>query len=400
MRFIHLCSKLKLFYEQISIPAGMFPVKNNTDQTEPPEKQGKPRILLAPLDWGLGHATRCIPLIRELLAQGADLVLGGSGLSGKLLQAEFPQLPYLEIPSASIRYSRKGFFLPLKILLQTPAFIRQMKEENRWLRQTVEEWQLDAIISDNRYGLYHPGIPSVLITHQLAIKTGLGKTADGLIRRKNYRQLKNFSSCWIPDTAQEGGLAGELAHPDKKPVIPYRYIGPLTRFSRSTALAEPGRLLILLSGPEPQRTQLEERILKDLHRCPGLITLVRGVDLSAPLLPSTSQIRIYNQLPAAELEKEMQLAEWVISRTGYTTLMDIFPLRKKSILIPTPGQPEQEYLGLYHGVKRHALVIPQEQFHLLTALDEARSFPYSFPLAEANKELPGLVSGFLRSLHR
>lgn len=376
-----------------------FTAKINKDYSKIPGLQGKTRVLVAPLNWGLGHATRCIPIIQELIDQGAEPVIGGSGQSGALLKAEFPTLEYHEIPSAEIRYSRSRHFFALQLIRQLPALNRQVKAENNWLKTLVTANKIDAVIADNRYGLYHPAIPAVIISHQLHIKSGMGRLADRLLQLKNYRQLSKFNSCWIPDNETGGGLAGELSHPEKMPHIPCRYTGPLTRFSASAVEEEKNHLLILLSGPEPQRTILEEKILETLHQYRGTVTMVRGLPDHERLLPSTSQIRIYNHLPADELNNEIGRAGYIISRTGYTTLMDLFPFRKKTILIPTPGQPEQEYLGRYHGQQQHALIIPQKEFSFVPAIEQAKTFNYRFPVTATANSLPELVSEFLQQLH-
>lgn len=375
-----------------------FQANFNVDQSKSADKQGKTRILVAPLDWGLGHATRCIPLIRELLSQGAEPVIGGSGLSGALLKEEFPGLTYLEIPATDIRYSRKRRGFALRLLRQYPALTRQVKAEQQWLQQAITRYQFDAVISDNRYGLNHPAIPCIIITHQLHIRSGLGRLADRIVQVKNYRQLSRFTACWIPDAAENGGLAGALSHPEKMPHIPYRYTGPLTRFSRTDIPEEKNHLLILLSGPEPQRSMLEEKILDQLHQYPGTATLVRGLPGHQQLIPSTGQIRVYNHLPAASLNTEIQRAGLIISRTGYTTLMDLLPFQKKTILIPTPGQPEQEYLGQYLTAGQQALVIAQERFSLLKAVAAAAEYRYRFPGTAYNTALTGLLAEFLQQL--
>lgn len=368
------------------------------DQPKPVDKQGKTRILVAPLDWGLGHATRCIPLIRELINQGAEPVIGGSGFSGVLLKEEFPGLTYLEIPATAIRYSRNRRGFALELLRQLPALNRQVKAEQHWLQHAIARYLFDAVISDNRYGLNHPAIPCIIITHQLRIRSGLGRLADRIVQDKNYRHLSRFSACWIPDAAENGGLAGALSHPENMPTIPCRYIGPLTRFSRTDTPEEKSHLLILLSGPEPQRSILEEKILDQLHQYPGTATLVRGLPGHQQLIPSTGQIRIYNHLPAASLNTELQRAGLIISRTGYTTLMDLLPFQKKTILVPTPGQPEQEYLGQYLAGAQQALVIAQERFSLLNAVAAATAYPYRFPGMQHNKALSRLVAEFLQQL--
>lgn len=375
------------------------------DQPEKDKKQEKPclagrqaRILVTPLNWGLGHATRCIPVIRELLAQGCEVIIGSSGASVLLLKNEFPQLHHIEAPAYTISYSRRKWFFPFKLMLQYPKLKKQVKIENKWLQEVVDRYSIDAVISDNRFGMYHRKVLSVIITHQLAIKTGLGALANYFAQKKNYAYIRNFSACWIPDYPDKPGLAGTLSHPQNQLSIPFSYTGPLTRFIHKETAEIKNHLLIILSGPEPQRTILENKILSDIHRYNGTAAIVRGLPGSASLIPSSNSIQVYNHLSAEELNKEMLKAEYIISRTGYSTIMDIAALGKKSILIPTPGQSEQEYLGKLCTEQQTALVISQNKFSFLKAVAEAGHYHYK-PMQSANKDLlKQTIQYFLLSL--
>lgn len=311
------------------------------------KKLNKPRILLVPLDWGLGHATRCIPLVRALIEEGADLILGASGPARSLLQQEFPQLQVLEAPAYNIRYSKNPARLLWTLLKQMPGALSVMKAERRWLKQVIAEHKPDAVISDNRFGLAHPKLLTVIITHQLHIESG-SPLLNRIVQKLNYRYINRFGACWVPDAEGSPNLAGKLSHPAQKPSVPLHYIGPLSRFS-SNVNQEPantGRLLFLISGPEPQRSILEEQALEWLQKHKLEATLVRGVpnsDYSSPLV--NGKVIIYNHLDAEKLEKEIYKSGYVIARCGYSTVMDLTTMDKKALLIPTPGQTEQEYLA-------------------------------------------------------
>jgi hypothetical protein len=266
----------------------------------------------------------------------------------------------------------------------------------------------DAVISDNRYGLYNREIISVFITHQLCIYTGLGKLADRWLQGINYRYIERFSFCWVPDLEEKQGLAGFLSHPGRLPAIPIRYIGLLSRFERRSN-ADPGSelvpapglahgreptscdLLILLSGPEPQRTIFECRVLEQLEGYTGKLILVRGLpgdtagnkiqwgepgawEAGTPVVPPGALV--YDHLPAAALNKVVEGAEWVLCRPGYSSVMDLLKLGKKCIFVPTPGQTEQEYLGSYLAGRGLAYCVPQHGFSLNAALEAAKDFPF------------------------
>ena len=364
---------------------------------QPPKEktQGKPRILVAPLDWGLGHATRCIPIIRELLAQGCEVWLAGEGAQEQLLIAEFPKIPFLNLPGYRISYSKTARGLIWKMIQQGPKMRRAIEAEHSWLKKIVDEYRIDAIISDNRYGLYHASVPSVFITHQLTIKSPFSKWTETILRKRNYKYINHFTECWIPDAEGENNLAGELSHPEKKPVAPVRYIGLLSRFVKKEIIERKNHLVVILSGPEPQRTLLEEKIINDISHYNGTAIIVRGLPGSSSLIPSTNMIQFYNHLSADELNKAMQEAEYVISRSGYSTVMDVMALQKKSILIPTPGQTEQEYLGSYLMEKGIAICAEQKDFSLNNLLATTRGFNFNLPVIDNDSLLKKTIETFL-----
>ena len=303
------------------------------------------RVLVAPLDWGLGHATRCIPLIHQLLADGNQVFLAGSGASGFLLHAEFPHLPYQEIPSHTIRYGQTGEPLWWATLKQIPALWQQMNAEKKWLRDYLQTQPVDQVISDNRYGLHHPGIQNILITHQLAIRSGVSRLTDKILQLLLIGLLKNFQEIWVPDHKQEPSLSGELGHPPYRVPVPVKYIGPLSRFTPTNPPIQKDTITIVLSGPEPQRTLLEEKCLRELSGCKQEIRLIRGLPQGGPMIQPPSHWKVFDHLPTEALQRNIESAALIISRSGYSTLMDLDALQKKAVFIPTPGQPEQEYLA-------------------------------------------------------
>ncbi len=362
------------------------------------KKLRKPRILVAPLDWGLGHATRCIPLVRELLAQDCEVWLATEKSQEILLKNEFPSLAFLRLRGYRVRYAHTKIGLFWQMLLQSPRLLNIIKKENKWLQKAVQEYGFDAVISDNRYGLYHPEIPCIFITHQLTIKSPVGKWSERMLQKRNYRYIRRFRECWVPDEKNESNLAGELSHPPMYPQVLLKYIGPLSRFQKTTAVAEKDHLLFILSGPEPQRSLLENKIVAQVVHYNGTATVIRGLPGEASLIPSTNMLQFYNHLPAEELNKEIMRAEYIISRSGYSTVMDMAVLQKKTILIPTPGQTEQEYLGSYLQQKRFACCVSQKNFSITTALQCAKDFPYQFPVIPEDNRLRETIATWISSL--
>lgn len=340
-----------------------------------PANTRKLKVLIAPLDWGLGHTTRCIPLAHSLIGLGVNVYFAGNEQQKKLLQQEFPGNSFLYLEGYNIRYSKTAGGLTWKLATQLGRIKKAIRNEHDWLLQQVKDHGFDAVISDNRFGLWHPHIPSIFITHQLAIQTPV-KWAQKLVQKINYRYINRFSACWVPDMPGPVNLAGVLSHPPKMPLVPVSYIGILSRLQALSTGKEQQQLFISLSGPEPQRSLLEITILKQLALYKGKATVVRGLPGNTQLPPVPPNIVIHNHLDTAAYNQALCAATMVISRTGYSTVMDIVAAGQKSILIPTPGQTEQEYLAQYLVQKGLALCYTQQAFKLEQALTVAATFNY------------------------
>ncbi|MGZ8536739.1 MAG: glycosyltransferase [Flavisolibacter sp.] len=357
----------------------------------------KPNILIAPLDWGLGHATRCIPIINSLLSKGAGVILAGEGKTRNLLEKEFPELPFIHLEGYNITYSDNKWTLPFVLASQIPKIISAIQNEQEWLYEITAKYKIDGIISDNRYGLYHHEIPCIFITHQLLIKTGWGSITDLLLQEQNYGYVNKFTECWVPDNLNPPNYAGELSHPKNLPEIPLKYIGPLSRFNDSSTQNEI-HILIILSGPEPQRTKLEEMLLDQLQNYKGAIVFIRGLPGEDSKLDVPAHISVFNHLPAQILEEKINQASYVISRCGYSTVMDLSVLKKKSILIPTPGQTEQEYLAEELLKNNFALCVEQQKFKLKNILELAHSFNYRLDHLKGESNLDEAIMEFLNQV--
>lgn len=358
----------------------------------------KPLVLIAPLDWGLGHTTRCIPLIRELINLGCDVIIACNSTQKELLQQEFPSTGYTHLAGYEIRYGQTRWITFAKLILQSVKILMKIKQEKRWLQHFLTSQPVDALISDNRFGLYTTGIPTVFMTHQLCIKTGLGSFADLVARRWNYRRIERFTTCWVPDKAGNPSLAGELSHPARMPAVPVAYIGGLSRFESCSGSTEAGKLLIILSGPEPQRSIFETLLLQQVKDYAGRVTIVRGLPLATALPAAPENCSLLNHAPAAVLHTLICPATLVISRCGYTTVMDLLKLHKKTILVPTPGQAEQEYLAHYLQAQSWAYTTPQKGFVLARALAEADAFPYEIANTASMEAYKPVLAAFVNSL--
>jgi len=343
------------------------------------KRMDKNRVLIAPLDWGLGHATRCIPIIYELLALNVEVIIAASGKTKILLQKEFPGLVFIQLKGYNIIYSRAIFWFPLKIFVQFPKIIWRIYSEHLWLKKIINKYHIDAVISDNRLGLYHSGISCVYITHQLKIKTG-NRFTEWLAQKIHYFFINKYTVCWVPDYASENNLAGELSHPKQLPKTPVKYLGALSRFEKIT-VDKKYDLLVLLSGPEPQRTIFEALITKELNSFSGTFAMIKGLPEilvnEELILNKENNMAAANHLSAAMLNKAIQQSEVVIARSGYTTIMDLVKLQHKAILIPTPGQTEQEYLADYLMKKKIVFSVEENSFSLKEAISNTGSFLFA-----------------------
>lgn len=358
----------------------------------------KPRVLVAPLDWGLGHATRCIPVISSLIQRGCVVFVAAEAAGKTLLQKEFPDLHFMELKGYRMQYSRSKFWLPFKLAVQFPKLLWRIYAENKWLKKVVDKYEIDAVISDNRLGLSHSKIPCVYITHQLKIITGSLFT-ERLAQKIHYHFINKFKTCWVPDAAGTKNLAGSLSHPTVLPKVPVVYIGPLSRFDKKET-TQKYECCIILSGPEPQRTVFENLILKDFQKISGNLILVRGLpDKTLTNELNIPGIEIKNHLPAAKLSMVLQQSKWIIARSGYTTIMDLIKLQKKALLVPTPGQTEQEYLASGLMDRQLFCSVPQKDFCMADAMRKLDSFPFIDAHCFQNdyeKVIEGLIKSHIR----
>lgn len=328
------------------------------------------RILVAPLDWGLGHATRCIPVIQLLLKKGCEVHVASSGDAYRLLQLEFPQLKCFALPSYNASYSRRLPFM-LKVFSQMPKFLLAIKKENKVTAELAKEHNYDLIISDNRYGCFAANVKSVFICHQLNIimPTGLTWFAP-VVNYFNHRWIRVFEQCWIPDDPSIN-LTGRLS----VPTLPNcEWIGVLSRFKKREAVNTEYQIAVVLSGPEPQRSVFERKILHQLSAIDVKSILIRG-KLDANVITTDNQnLIIINYLQGAELQSVIEKSELVLCRSGYSSVMDLAELGKKALLVPTPGQTEQEYLGFQLMNNGLVLCQHQDEFNLEKALREIKDY--------------------------
>jgi uncharacterized protein (TIGR00661 family) len=329
------------------------------------------RVVVAPLDWGLGHATRCVPIINELLKRECEVWIASSGSALLLLQKEFPSLKFIELVSYRAAYPRHTPFM-VSILLQLPKFLLAINKEHEQLDEYITQNKIEVVISDNRFGCWTRKVPCFFITHQLNIIMPVWlKWMQFLINFQNHRFIKRFTECWIPDVKGANNLTGKLTVNNSLSVT---HVGILSRFQH-THIESPCKyeIAVILSGPEPQRSVLEEIIKPQLLNKSKTI-LVRGVVENQQEWTQEGNLQIVNFLTSEELQYVIESAEIIIARSGYSTIMDLTALGKKAIFIPTPGQTEQEFLAERLKDAGICFSMNQRDFDLNFALQQSKRF--------------------------
>lgn len=297
-------------------------------------------IIVAPLNWGLGHATRCIPIINELQKNGFTPIIASDGIALSLLIKEFPTLRHIKLPSYNIMYTKNGFYLKLKLLSNIPKLIKAVRKERLIINSLVDQENIYGIISDNRFGVYHKNVTSIYITHQIKVFSGVTTTITSKIHQNI---IKKFNECWIPDIKHKLNYSGELSNTSNTN-INFKYIGVLSRFKKNNT-PNLYDYLIILSGPEPQRTILEDKLFLELKHSTKKIAFIKGVIEQKQIITKKNNIIFYNFMTSKELELIINQSNLIIARSGYTTIMDLVTMNKKAFFIPTPGQHEQSYLA-------------------------------------------------------
>ena len=300
------------------------------------------------------------------------VTIAGERASITILKNEFPNLEFLPLKGYRIQYPKNGFFFAVKILFQIPKILQAIYHENKWLNAQLKNRMWDLVISDNRYGLYSKKTKTVFITHQLHIISGFGNISDKLLQRIVYSKINKFNICWVPDLQDElYNIAGKLSHPIQKPNHT-RFIGPLSRLDLLSGQAN-GPILILLSGPEPQRTLLENILLSQLSNIQHeKIIFVRGLPEATLKIKEKEHVEFINYMALNSLSKIMSDASLVICRSGYSTIMDLIKLHKKALLIPTPGQSEQLYLAQHLQEMNRFIARSQETVSLAKDIKTCR----------------------------
>lgn len=350
------------------------------------------RVLICPLDWGLGHATRMVPIIRNLLQNGHHIILAADGSPLAFLRSEFPTLEYLRLPSYNIRYSRNAALFALYIAFQIPKILFRIWQEHQWLKKQAELHNIDVVISDNRYGLFHTQLTTIFVCHQISIQLPKPfKIFQYKLFLLHRMFLRQHNQLWIPDYVNSL-ISGALTN-SYSPNMPTLFLGNLSRFDTVKSPKKhihlpQGAVVAVLSGVEPQRSVLEDILIKQMQKSTLPCVLVRGVPNSNKRVEKLSDnVQIIDFLGSSELHYLLAGAKVVICRAGYSSIMDLVALQKTACLIPTPGQTEQEYLAQYHHKRGWFFAQSQSNFDLEAAIEGVRTTAIPNNLQTSDLEL-------------
>lgn len=286
------------------------------------------------------------------------------------LRKEFPKLKFVELPSYNIKYPKNGRWLKWKLLFQSFSIRKAITAEQELVESLVLSENLIGIISDNRMGVRSDKVPSVYITHQIKVYSGF---TTYLTSKIHQYFINKFDECWVPDIEDGDRLSGKLS--ENKLKIKTKYLGISSRFQKNSIPIKYD-LLVLLSGIEPLRTQLENKLISELKKYKGTVLFVRGVISEKQEKSNNGQLTFINFLLSKALETAINESKLVLCRSGYSTILDLAILNKKCFFIPTNGQNEQEYLAKHLKKLNIAPFSSEEKFtiEMLSQVENYRGF--------------------------
>ena len=326
------------------------------------------KVLVAPLDWGLGHATRCVPVIREFLRKGAEVEIAVVKANAAFFREVFPEVRQRIAPAYNIVYPKHAINMALWLVQKSSHLNAVIRFEHRFAEEMVTRHGYDIIVSDNRFGFYSKKAHSVYMTHQRRIAFPAAFSAlEGVGIRWHNSVMKHFDEVWVPDEERFNGYAGSLSHVNGCPV-PLKFVGLLSRFADFDEECGTGKqgqnVLAIVSGVEPARTQFETSLHEILAQVPGNHVMVLGKPQKGTGTWTEGNIEFHNHLPTEEFARAVKNADWVISRGGYSTVMDMAFLGARCIFVPTPGQYEQVSLAKELASSGYAVHVPAQELSL------------------------------------
>jgi len=350
------------------------------------------KIIYGVCSWGLGHATRSLPVIRKLIEENNELTIISNDRSLELLKKELGNnLEYYDIPDYPMLLSENSRQFMAKSFVYWPMFIKRMESGLQKLKKILEKRKCDKIISDGRYDIYSRKIPSFFISHQIRIMNPLRiKMFERGSEIFNLFFFKRFAAVLVPDY-KEDDLSGDLSHNlhriDENKLY---YVGILSDFKKKKTNKNID-YLISLSGPEPQRTLLENKLLSQIDNLSGEIVVTLG-KIEKQDNFNKKNIQTYSFLTKGERIDFLNRTKLVISRSGYSTIMDLAVIGIKALMVPTPGQVEQEYLGQYHNKKGTFYSVSQNEINLKKDIELAKKTTGIKRKCDVNKTVENIMN--------
>lgn len=309
------------------------------------------KILICPLDWGLGHVTRSLALAKALELEQHVVCWALPEHLHAIVYEHFPEAKVFNLPAYAIHYSA-GASQVFTLVKQIPRILKTIKRERIELQKIQHQEKFDVIVSDHRYGCYVPNIHSVFLAHQLQVLLPQSLRHFQTMFNSVHRSfLLPFDEIWIPDTL-EHSLSGKLSQLKTK--VPQKCIGPLSRFqytwpSLHKTLPDESYVCVgIVSGPEPHRTLFVDELFQIFKNKKGPHLILTGQSGISSIQQLDASVSIISNLSTEELRKVLQNANEIHCRSGYSSIMDMHELNLKANYYPTPGQTEQEYLTLLH----------------------------------------------------
>ena len=331
------------------------------------------KIVYSVCSWGLGHATRSLPMIRKLIDEGNELTIISHDRTLELLKKELgSNFEYYDIPDYPMLLSGNSRQFMAKSVIYWPNFIYRMRRGLTKVTKILKNNKYDLIISDGRYESYSRKIPSFLITHQVRILNPLRiKMFERGSEIFNLFFFKRFAGILIPDYEDEDNLSGELSHNlhriDEKKL---HYVGVLSDFKKKNTKKDID-YLISITGPEPQRSILQNKLLPEINNLDGKVVVTLGKTEEKDKIKKDN-VETYSFMTKEEREDILNRSKLVVSRSGYSTILDLAVIGNKALMMPTPGQTEQEYLAKYHNSKNNFYSISQDKIDLLRDIELAK----------------------------
>jgi UDP-N-acetylglucosamine:LPS N-acetylglucosamine transferase len=323
-------------------------------------------VVVAPLNWGLGHATRCIPLIHYLKNRGNKIIIASDGEALELLKKEFPELPSESLPGYGIKYYTRNMLFNL--LFSFPGLLTGLFREKSAFEKITLKYGAHVVLSDNRLAAFSKTTMNIYLTHQINI-VFTNKWLRNLAGRFHQYYIRKFDTCWIPDERGKNNISGSMGYPTG--IRDFHYIGHMTRIHKTKAESKKD-ICVMISGPEPQKSILSDALARELfkHTEYRIVWITSGTKKALPY-PIPEHIEIHTMADSGLTAKALNESRLLISRSGYSTIMDIMQLPIKAILIPTPGQPEQEYLAASLRQNERFNTLRQSEIHKLKSMIES-----------------------------